>query len=48
MKKAYADHSLRISQGDFERPSQPLSVSLDCDKYEKEQDNRLEDEIIEF
>ena len=33
MKKVYADKSLGITQGDFEKPSQPISVELDCDKY---------------
>lgn len=49
MKRVYADKTLRISKGDFQKPVQPLSVQLDCDKYEKEQDNQEEDlEIIEF
>jgi len=49
MQKVLADPTLRISKGDFEKPVQPLSVQLDCDKFEKEQDNLEEDsEIIEF
>ena len=34
MKKVYADPELNISQGDFERPSKPLSVEIDCDKFD--------------
>jgi len=34
MKKVYADATLNYSKGDFERPEQPLSVELDCSKYE--------------
>ncbi|HTA26393.1 MAG TPA: transglycosylase domain-containing protein, partial [Bacteroidia bacterium] len=36
MKKAYADKSLNISQGDFEKPDKPLTIECDCDKYNKE------------
>ncbi len=35
MKKVYADPSLHISQGDFEKPLTPLSVQLNCDQYDK-------------
>lgn len=37
MKKIYADKKLEISTGDFEAPLQPLSVTIDCKKYEQEQ-----------
>lgn len=30
MKKVYADASLQISKGDFERPESPLSVDINC------------------
>lgn len=49
MKKAYADPTLHLSQGDFEKPLQPLSVSLNCDAYDKgttEDDNGSDD--VEF
>ena len=36
MKKVYQDKSLNISQGDFEKPQKPLSIELDCDRYEKQ------------
>ncbi len=49
MQKALADKSLQLSRGDFEKPVQPLSVQLDCDKSDKDQDNQEEEpEIIEF
>jgi penicillin-binding protein 1A len=35
MQKAYADNSLHISQGDFEKPDKPLTIELDCDKYKE-------------
>jgi penicillin-binding protein 1A len=49
MQKVLADPSLNISRGDFEKPLQPLSVKLDCDKYDTGPES-LEDEleIIEF
>jgi len=36
MKKVYADKKLHISQGDFEKPTTPLKVETDCDKYEQQ------------
>jgi penicillin-binding protein 1A len=49
MQKVLADPTLRISKGDFEMPVQPLSVQLDCDKYEKDLDSAEEEqEIMEF
>jgi len=35
MQKVYADKSLNIFQGDFEKPKEPLSVELNCDKYKQ-------------
>lgn len=49
MQKVLADPTLRISKGDFEMPVQPLSVQLDCDKYEKDLDSSDEEqEMMEF
>ena len=49
MQKVLADRSLHISKGDFEMPVQPLSVQLDCNKFEKEQESLEEEqEIMEF
>jgi len=36
MQKIYADSTLSISMGDFEKPSRPLSIEFDCDKYEQD------------
>ncbi|MCC7231514.1 MAG: transglycosylase domain-containing protein [Bacteroidia bacterium] len=33
MQKLFADKSLNIYKGDFEKPSEPLTVELDCNKY---------------
>jgi len=33
MKKIYADTTLDVSQGDFEKPLRPISVDLDCSKH---------------
>ncbi|KAB2858957.1 MAG: transglycosylase domain-containing protein [Flavobacteriales bacterium] len=33
MQKVHADPTLKISSGDFEKPEQPLSIELDCAKY---------------
>lgn len=33
MQKVHADPTLKISSGDFEKPEQPLSIELDCVKY---------------
>jgi penicillin-binding protein 1A len=33
MKKVYADPTIKISKGDFERPKGELSIEVDCNKY---------------
>jgi penicillin-binding protein 1A len=33
MQKVYADKTIKISQGDFERPAQRITVEMDCSKY---------------
>ena len=49
MKKVYEDPALNISQGNFEKPLQPLSYDLDCDESDKESMNNEEiQEYIEF
>jgi penicillin-binding protein 1A len=35
MQKVFADSTLKVSKGDFERPRQPLGVELNCDKYKQ-------------
>ena len=36
MAKVYADPSLGYTKGPFTRPERPLSIEIDCDKYEQE------------
>lgn len=36
MLKVYADKKLNISQGDFEKPDIPISIELDCDRYDRQ------------
>ncbi len=36
MQKVYADKSLDISKGDFEKPASGLRVETDCDKYHRQ------------
>ncbi len=35
MQKVYDDSSLNISKGDFAKPSKPLSVEIDCEKFDQ-------------
>jgi len=35
MQKVYADPNLKISKGDFFKPSSPLSIETDCSKYKQ-------------
>ncbi len=37
MQKVYADSTINLSMDDFEPPLEPLSVEIDCDKYEAQQ-----------
>jgi len=37
MQKVYDDPELNISKGDFEKPSKPLSVEIDCEKFDAQQ-----------
>lgn len=36
MNKVYADPTIKISKTDFEKPKKPLSIELDCSKYNQE------------
>jgi penicillin-binding protein 1A len=47
MKKVYADKELNISQEDFRAPAKPLSVELDCSKYENQNEGIFEEETKE-
>ncbi len=39
MKKVYADKALKVFTGDFEKPALPLTIELDCSKYESDKTN---------
>ncbi len=45
MKKVYADTSLHIAKGTFQKPIHGLSVEIDCEKYEQQQ---KQDEFIDI
>jgi penicillin-binding protein 1A len=45
MKKIYADKTLKLSTSDFEYPSKPLTVDIDCNAYESKQKKR--DDFLE-
>ena len=40
MQKVYNDKSINISTGQFERPEEQLSIELDCNKYDKLNQNK--------
>jgi len=42
MQKVYADKSLKVSQGDFEKPAKRIEINMDCAKYENEQSDGVE------
>jgi penicillin-binding protein 1A len=44
MQKVYADKTIKIRQGDFDKPSKKIEIEMDCRKYDKEQ----ADDIIDF
>jgi len=41
MKNVYADKKLRVSQGDFEKPTAPLKVETDCNKFEQQNNSKV-------
>jgi penicillin-binding protein 1A len=43
MQKVYADKTLKISQGDFEKPSKKIDIEMDCGKYNKDLENDVPD-----
>jgi len=51
MKKVYADSTLHISRGDFEKPLKDISDEFDCEKYDKQHNTGVDntgDEEDEF
>jgi penicillin-binding protein 1A len=43
-QKVYADKTIKISKGDFERPAKMTQIELDCSKYDKETENTFGEE----
>ena len=43
MQKVYADKTLKISKGDFEKPAKKVEIEMDCSKYNKELENDIPD-----
>ncbi|GIV27551.1 MAG: penicillin-binding protein 1A [Bacteroidia bacterium] len=41
-QKVYADKSLNVSQGDFEKPQNIGNIELDCSKYDKNAEQNIE------
>jgi penicillin-binding protein 1A len=37
MQKVYADKTIKISQGDFEKPAHKITIEIDCSKYNKDE-----------
>ena len=47
MQKIYDDPSIQVPKKDFKKPDKPLSVEIDCQKWEqqnKQQDNRIDED----
>jgi penicillin-binding protein 1A len=44
MQKVYADKTLNVSKGDFEKPNKPINVEMNCDRYNRE----LESEMMNY
>jgi len=42
MTKVYADKTIKISQGEFEKPSKKITIEMDCSKYNKELESGIE------
>jgi penicillin-binding protein 1A len=43
MQKVYADKTLKISQGDFQKPAKKIDIEMDCAKYNKEAESGTPD-----
>ncbi len=48
MKDVYADKNIGLYMGDFEKPAKPLSVEIDCDKYEAKQRKKFYESVDDF
>jgi penicillin-binding protein 1A len=50
MNKVYADKSLDVSKAPFPKPEKPLSVEIDCSKYNNSvfSDSVSQDQILQI
>ena len=48
MKKLYDDPTIKLSKKDFEKPDKPLSVEINCDKYDKLLKEDNDDDYYDF
>jgi penicillin-binding protein 1A len=48
MQKVYADTTIHVSQGDFEKPEKKISIELDCSKYSPQNESVWEVSDDEF
>ncbi|HAW52462.1 MAG TPA: penicillin-binding protein [Flavobacteriales bacterium] len=48
MQKVYADSTLKVSMGDFEKPEKKISIELDCNTYETQSTTQWEVPAGEF
>jgi penicillin-binding protein 1A len=50
MNKVYADKNLDVSKAPFPKPEQPLSVEIDCSKYNNSvfSDSVSQDQILQM
>jgi penicillin-binding protein 1A len=42
MQKVYADKTIKISKGEFEKPEKKIDIEMDCRKYDKELESGVE------
>ncbi len=42
MTKVYADKTIKISKGEFEKPEKKIDIEMDCSKYNKELENAVD------
>jgi penicillin-binding protein 1A len=42
MSKVYGDPSLEITKGPFPKPERPISIEIDCSKYDLEEEEYQE------
>lgn len=47
MQRVYADKTIKLTQGDFEKPAKKIDIEMDCSKYNKELEEGIENFNIE-